>query len=225
MRNREKENPSQLKWIWAVIERRRKRKRKKKKADVVWVVCYKPTAMWPPIKKKMKSFSWQFFETYGVISYGNGWRKDVVNQCLEFGTRQHSPYRHGTDGLVCRLLLLCGHIPSCIWYVECYCCVDMWFAHLVCRVLLLCGHIHSAYTFCTLYVECYWCVGMYLLHPYDLSRCLVYCVRIIGYIASGLFLAYKLGYLQCINHQTIQAQMSKVSTLPMWRGVTGFIQF
>ena len=24
------------------------------------------------------------FETYGVISYGSGWRKDVVNQCLEF---------------------------------------------------------------------------------------------------------------------------------------------
>ena len=22
-------------------------------------------------------------ETYGVISYGCGWRKDVVNQCLE----------------------------------------------------------------------------------------------------------------------------------------------
>ena len=24
-------------------------------------------------------------QTYGVISYGSGWRKDVVNQCLEFG--------------------------------------------------------------------------------------------------------------------------------------------
>ena len=27
----------------------------------------------------------QFFETYGVVSYGSGWRKDVVNLCLEFG--------------------------------------------------------------------------------------------------------------------------------------------
>ena len=27
--------------------------------------------------------SWQFFETYGIINYGDGWRKDVVNQCLE----------------------------------------------------------------------------------------------------------------------------------------------
>ena len=27
--------------------------------------------------------SWQFFQTYGVISYGSGWKKDV-NQCLEF---------------------------------------------------------------------------------------------------------------------------------------------
>ena len=29
--------------------------------------------------------SWQFSGTYGVTKYGSGWRKDVVNQCLEFG--------------------------------------------------------------------------------------------------------------------------------------------
>ena len=28
--------------------------------------------------------SWQFFETYGVIRYGSGWRQDVVSQGLEF---------------------------------------------------------------------------------------------------------------------------------------------
>ena len=28
--------------------------------------------------------SWQFSGPYGVIKYGSGWRKDVVNQCLEF---------------------------------------------------------------------------------------------------------------------------------------------
>ena len=27
--------------------------------------------------------SWQFFGPYGVTKYGSGWRKDVVNQCLE----------------------------------------------------------------------------------------------------------------------------------------------
>ena len=27
---------------------------------------------------------WQSFQTYGVISYGSGWRRDVVNLCLEF---------------------------------------------------------------------------------------------------------------------------------------------
>ena len=28
---------------------------------------------------------YQFFETYGVIiNYASGWRKDIVNQCLEF---------------------------------------------------------------------------------------------------------------------------------------------
>ena len=30
------------------------------------------------------SISWQCFETSGVISYGSGWRKDVINWCLEF---------------------------------------------------------------------------------------------------------------------------------------------
>ena len=29
------------------------------------------------------SISWQLLETYGIINYGNGWRKDV-NKCLEF---------------------------------------------------------------------------------------------------------------------------------------------
>ena len=28
--------------------------------------------------------SWQFSGPYGVTKYGSGWRKNVVNQCLEF---------------------------------------------------------------------------------------------------------------------------------------------
>ena len=28
--------------------------------------------------------SWQFFGPYGLTKYGSGWRKAVVNQCLEF---------------------------------------------------------------------------------------------------------------------------------------------
>ena len=34
----------------------------------------------------------EFFETYGVISYGRGWRKDVVNQCLEY-VRDHTSFK------------------------------------------------------------------------------------------------------------------------------------
>ena len=34
--------------------------------------------------------SWQFSGPYGVTKYGSGWRKDVVNQCLEFDPR-HVP--------------------------------------------------------------------------------------------------------------------------------------
>ena len=42
------------------------------------------------------SVSRQFFETYGVISYGSGWRKDVVNQCLEFASSMLRGTLHGT---------------------------------------------------------------------------------------------------------------------------------
>ena len=31
-------------------------------------------------------------ETYGVISYGSAWRKDVLNQCLEFDPSLQGPY-------------------------------------------------------------------------------------------------------------------------------------
>ena len=36
--------------------------------------------------KEKLSVSWQFFETYGVINDCSGWRNEVINQCLEFGT-------------------------------------------------------------------------------------------------------------------------------------------
>ena len=37
------------------------------------------------IEHQQKSVSCQFWETYSIASYGSGWRKDVVNECLEFG--------------------------------------------------------------------------------------------------------------------------------------------
>ena len=33
--------------------------------------------------------NWQFSGPYGVTKYGSGWRKDVVNQCLEFAEDPH----------------------------------------------------------------------------------------------------------------------------------------
>ena len=51
------------------------------------VVCYKLTAIWAQIR-------WQFSKTYYVPNYGRGWKKDVVNQCLESGLHvlpSHTP--------------------------------------------------------------------------------------------------------------------------------------
>ena len=49
---------------------------------IICIVCYKPTAVGAPRKKLV--VSWQFLETYGAANYGSGWRKDVVNRCVEF---------------------------------------------------------------------------------------------------------------------------------------------
>ena len=32
-----------------------------------------------------------FLETYGLTNYSSGWRKDVINQCLEFATIPEAP--------------------------------------------------------------------------------------------------------------------------------------
>ena len=52
--------------------------------DIILVVCNKLTTVWTPTKNC--SFADSFFWPYGVTRYDSGWRKDVVNQCLEFAT-------------------------------------------------------------------------------------------------------------------------------------------
>ena len=37
-----------------------------------------------PFEHQRKNVGWQVSETCGVTNYGSGWRKDVVNRCLEF---------------------------------------------------------------------------------------------------------------------------------------------
>ena len=37
-------------------------------------------------QRKTVTCSGQFSKTYGVTNCGSGWRKDVVNLCLEYGT-------------------------------------------------------------------------------------------------------------------------------------------
>ena len=48
---------------------------------VIWVACNKHHCL--STNKKLL-VSWQFSGPYGVTKYGSGWRKDVVNQCMEF---------------------------------------------------------------------------------------------------------------------------------------------
>ena len=66
--------PKSFLTTWSVV---------KQMSDIIWVVCNKLTTVWAPTKKLL--VSWQFSGPYGVTKYGSGWRKDVVNQCLELG--------------------------------------------------------------------------------------------------------------------------------------------
>ena len=52
--------------------------------SVMWV-CVVLLRIWAPRENcLLLSISWQFFKTCGVINYGSGWRKDVIDHCLEF---------------------------------------------------------------------------------------------------------------------------------------------
>ena len=58
--------------MWAVI---------KETPDIISVLCHKILLF----EHQRKTVRWlTVFRDYGVISYGSGLRKDVVNQCLEF---------------------------------------------------------------------------------------------------------------------------------------------
>ena len=80
----------------------------------IWVVCNKLNTVSAHTHTHTHTHtkmlvSWQFSGPYGVTKYGNGWRKDVVNQCLSqachkptaaswmFGMRgacSHRPMKH-----------------------------------------------------------------------------------------------------------------------------------
>ena len=48
-------------------------------------------------QQKKMLVSWQFSGPYGVTKHGSGWRKDVVNQCLEFARRVNGRTDRQTD--------------------------------------------------------------------------------------------------------------------------------
>ena len=73
---------------------KKKKKKKKKKnnnmPDIMWSKL-SVTNVLPFEHQQNQSISWQLFETYGVINYGRGCSKDVVNECFGF----YAPLRTG----------------------------------------------------------------------------------------------------------------------------------
>ena len=51
---------------------------------------------------------WQFSGPYDVTKYSSGWRKDVVNQCLEFGSYHVQADDMGLHVLGCGVDILLG---------------------------------------------------------------------------------------------------------------------
>jgi len=63
--------------IWAVI---------KETPNQYNLSCLLQTYCHLSTNEKLFRVSRRFSDIYGVINYGRGWRKDAVNQCLEFDT-------------------------------------------------------------------------------------------------------------------------------------------
>ena len=67
-----------------------------------------------PTKKLL--ISWQFSGPYGVTKYGSGWRKNVINQCLEFvleadsGRKIPCPTRNPNCVSICLRFLSCAEM-------------------------------------------------------------------------------------------------------------------
>ena len=62
--------------------------------------------------------SWQFSGTYGVITNDSGWRKDVVNHCLEFGCVVDRMFKIWLLTCAFRKLVFVFHswtVESCHW--------------------------------------------------------------------------------------------------------------
>ena len=100
-------------------------------SDRIWVVCNKLTTVWAPTKKVL--VIWQFSGPYGITKYSSGWRKDVVNQSLEFDAHClwcdiHTVFdvwhTHCLWGVTYTLSLMCDiHTALDVWHTHCLWCV------------------------------------------------------------------------------------------------------
>ena len=103
--------------------------------------------------------SWQFSGPYGINKYGSGWRKDVVNQCLEFDIYRFCDWIYDTWTPVlhvqvllcipyfwCHALLygLVWHVNTLCAYCQCVCVTKIAFSRKpieVCLLKVTCGRL------------------------------------------------------------------------------------
>ena len=76
--------PCCQKRFWFYLSWRKPRGNIKQMSDRIWVVCNKPTTVWAPTKNC--SLADSFLDPMAYLNTAVVWRKDVVNQCLEFGS-------------------------------------------------------------------------------------------------------------------------------------------
>ena len=124
--------------------------------------------------------SWRFFETYGRINYGSVWRKDVANQCLQFGLSVNimliinlacgweGPVRFCSSCKSCVSKLLMPPCDSWIWLVLC--------THtqkVLCQNKVF-GLKFVVFSFC---LSCYWilCVLTCLWWKWNVCVCVCVC--------------------------------------------------
>ena len=132
----------------------------KQTSDIIWVVCNKLTTVWAPTKNLL--VSWQFSGPYGVTKYSSGWRKDVVNQCLEYDSEYDTWQWQNFQYLSVRVLLLLYEYYRCFSVIANWASYKVWTDAIstVCKSLngisVFCPRQHMAdgLVLVVIYVDC-----------------------------------------------------------------------
>ena len=123
-----------FKQFWFYLSWHKQHGNIKQMSEVIWVVCNKLTTVWAPTKNCSLA---EFSGTYGVTKYGSGWRKDVINKCLEFACEVDRMLKSSYSYNICETTVqMCVYTFKLIWFTSDVICItiskDIIFVYTLC---------------------------------------------------------------------------------------------